>query len=113
MYSSYFNKQFLFSLSLNPPPKERVPTEAFESAINAVEQRLGLVGQPRIIAFHEKDGRRHAHAVWSRIDTKNMKANRLYILGSFLKIKPTAKRITADADDTTNKNRIKIVMATI
>ncbi len=67
-------KQFLFSLSLNPPPNERVPIETFESAIEAAEQRLGLDGQPRTIIFHEKDGRRHAHAVWSRIDTQNMRA---------------------------------------
>jgi hypothetical protein len=67
-------KQFLFSLSLNPPPKERVPIEVFESAIETIEQRLGLSGRPRAIVFHEKDGRRHAHAVWSRIDTGAMKA---------------------------------------
>jgi hypothetical protein len=67
-------KQFLFSLSLNPPPKERVPTEVFESAIERIEQRLGLVGQPRTVVFHEKDGRRHAHAVWSRIDTAHSRA---------------------------------------
>ena len=26
------------------------------------------------MVFHEKNGRRHAHAVWSRIDAENMKA---------------------------------------
>ena len=72
-------KQFLYSLSLNPPPEANVTTEQFEAAIDKVEERLGLTGQPRAIVFHEKqdrDGnlRRHAHAVWSRIDTENMKA---------------------------------------
>lgn len=67
-------KQFLFSLSLNPPPNERVSADAFESAVDAVEKKLGLEGQPRAIVFHEKDGRRHAHAVWSRIDCENMRA---------------------------------------
>jgi hypothetical protein len=67
-------KQFLFSLSLNPPPQERVEIEAFEEAIEAVEQKLGLSGQPRAVVFHEKEGRRHAHVVWSRIDTERMKA---------------------------------------
>lgn len=67
-------KQFLFSLSLNPPPGERVSVEAFESAIEAVEEKLGLTNQPRAIVFHEKDGRRHAHAVWSRIDAERMRA---------------------------------------
>ncbi|MEX5220151.1 MAG: relaxase/mobilization nuclease domain-containing protein [Nitrospira sp.] len=66
--------QFLFSLSLNPPPNEKVPVDVFEAAIETVEQKLGLDGQPRAIVFHEKDGRRHAHAVWSRIDPEQMKA---------------------------------------
>lgn len=34
-----------------------------------MEKRLGLDDQPRAIVFHEKYGRRHAHVVWSRIDT--------------------------------------------
>lgn len=67
-------KQFLFSLSLNPPPQEHVPIETFEAAIEAIEHKLGLQGQPRAIVFHEKEGRRHAHVVWSRIDTDKMKA---------------------------------------
>ena len=67
-------KQFLFSLSLNPPPNENVSVDAFEAAIKTIEQKLGLDGQPRAIVFHEKEGRRHAHVVWSRIDTEEMKA---------------------------------------
>lgn len=67
-------KQPLFSLSLNPPPREHVSTAAFEAAIDAAERKLGLQGQPRAIVFHEKEGRRHAHAVWSRIDAGRMKA---------------------------------------
>ena len=67
-------KQYLFSLSLNPPETENVPIEAFESAISDIETKLGLVEQPRAIVFHEKEGRRHAHCVWSRIDVEEMKA---------------------------------------
>lgn len=70
-------KKFLFSLSLNPPPKENVSTQDFENAIARVEDKLGLTGQPRAIVFHEKQGRRHCHAVWSRIDTEEMKAIKL------------------------------------
>lgn len=70
-------KNFLFSLSLNPPEKESVSVAAFETAVEMVEQRLGLDGQPRAIVFHEKDGRRHAHAVWSRIDADTMTARNL------------------------------------
>ena len=70
-------KQFLFSLSLNPPQQEIVKTEVFEAAIDRIEAELGLTGQPRAIVFHEKEGRRHAHTVWSRIDTDEMKAVQL------------------------------------
>lgn len=67
-------KQYLFSLSLNPPPAANVRTEDFEAAIARVETHLGLAGQPRAIVFHEKQGRRHAHCVWSRIKAEDMKA---------------------------------------
>ena len=67
-------KQFMFSLSLSPPADERVPIEVFEEAIEEAEKKLGLEGQPRAVVFHEKNGRRHAHVVWSRIDTEQMKA---------------------------------------
>jgi hypothetical protein len=67
-------KQHLFSLSINPPPDKQVSTEEFEQVIGRAEERLGLTGQPRAIVFHEKEGRRHAHAVWSRINAEEMKA---------------------------------------
>lgn len=70
-------KQFLFSVSLSPPPEERVPVQTFEEAIDRIEQKNGLTGQPRIVVFHEKEGRRHAHAVWSRIDAQEMTAKNL------------------------------------
>jgi hypothetical protein len=70
-------KQFLFSVSLSPPANESVRVEVFEKAVNEIEERLGLKGQPRIIVFHEKEGRRHAHAVWSRIDSETMTAKHL------------------------------------
>lgn len=67
-------KQFLFSLSLNPPLDAKVSVDKFLAAIDNAERSLGLEGQPRAIVFHEKDGRRHAHAVWSRIDGEQMRA---------------------------------------
>jgi hypothetical protein len=57
-------KQFLYSLSLNPPKSENVSTETFKQAIEQAEEKLGLTDQPRAIVFHEKNGRRHCHAVW-------------------------------------------------
>ncbi|WP_152498916.1 relaxase/mobilization nuclease domain-containing protein [Labrenzia sp. THAF82] len=75
-------KQHLFSLSLNPPKEADVSAREFEDAITRAEKRLGLDGQPRAIVFHEKRGvdgelRKHAHAVWCRIDTDTMKAVQL------------------------------------
>ncbi len=70
-------RQYLFSLSLNPPAGESVPVETFEGAIGQIEDRLGLKDQPRAIVFHEKEGRRHAHCVWSRIDAETMTAKQL------------------------------------
>ena len=80
-------KQFLFSLSINPPADKDLSTEQFIAAIDKAEAKLGLTGQPRAVVFHEKltaenteqdaVNRRHAHAVWSRIDTDEMKAIRL------------------------------------
>lgn len=70
-------QKFLFSLSLNPPETEIVPIDAFEAAIEMAEQQLGLDDQPRTVVFHEKEGRRHAHVVWSRIDNETMTARTL------------------------------------
>lgn len=67
-------KQFMFSLSLNPPKGVTVGESEFEKAANAAERALGLDGQPRAIVFHEKEGRLHAHVVWSRIDAATMRA---------------------------------------
>lgn len=70
-------KQFLFSLSLSPPEDQFVTPEAFQEAADTIEKKLGLEGQPRAIVIHEKEGRRHAHAVWSRIDAETMTARPL------------------------------------
>ncbi len=76
-------KQHLFSVSLNPPENEDVPAEVFEGAIESIEEKVGLTDQPRMVIFHEKEGRRHAHVVWSRIDAETMTAKQL----SFFKTK--------------------------
>lgn len=62
----------LYSLSINPSaPLSRAQ---YMAAIDHIEDKLGLTGQPRAIVFHVKDGREHCHAVWSRIDIETMKA---------------------------------------
>ena len=67
-------KQFLFSLSLNPPKETEVSLEDMMKAADQAEAKLGLDGQPRAVVVHEKEGRRHIHVVWSRIDAESMKA---------------------------------------
>lgn len=65
-------KQYLYSLSINPSaPLSR---EQYDEAIAAIEDRLGLTGQPRAVVFHVKHGREHCHVVWSRIDVEKMRA---------------------------------------
>ncbi len=61
-------KQFMFSVSLNPPAQEIAPIEYFEYAIKCIEEKMELTGQPHVLIFHEKEGRRHAHCIWSRIN---------------------------------------------
>lgn len=78
-------KQYLFSVSLNPPETENVAIEVFEGALASIEDKLGLRGQPRMVVFHEKEGRRHAHAVWSRIDAETMTAKQLSFFKSKLR----------------------------
>jgi hypothetical protein len=67
-------QKYLFSLSLNPPESANPTDQDFEAAIGRIEEDLNLSGQPRAIVIHEKNGRRHAHCVWSRIDAETMTA---------------------------------------
>mmetsp|Transcript_23889 Transcript_23889/g.43381 ORF Transcript_23889/g.43381 Transcript_23889/m.43381 type:complete len:442 (+) Transcript_23889:255-1580(+) len=67
-------EKYLYSLSVNPPPHHIADEDELISAIERAENALGLDDQPRAIVIHEKEGRRHAHVVWSRIDADKLKA---------------------------------------
>jgi hypothetical protein len=67
-------RQFLFSLSLSPPAGIEVPEEVLEAAVDEVGRRLGLSQMPRAVVYHAKKARRHAHAVWLRVDVSTMRA---------------------------------------
>lgn len=84
-------KQFMYSLSLSPPEDAIVESQYFEEVLGRVEKRLDLVDQPRVVIFHEKEGRRHAHCVWSRIDVGEMKS--INISHPKLKLKTIGKDI--------------------
>lgn len=79
-------RQYLFSLSLNPPADANVPVAVFEDTIARIEERLGLQDQARAVVFHTKENRTHAHVVWSRINADTMTA----VPMSFFKNKLTA-----------------------
>jgi predicted RNA methylase len=64
-------RQPFFSVILNPPTGHNATIEDFEAARDAVEAKFpALKGQPRALIFHEKEGRRHAHAIWDRINER-------------------------------------------
>ncbi len=74
-------KKGFYSLSINPDKSQRDWTEKeWQYAIDHIENKLGLSGQPRAIIFHEKIGesdgelRKHCHVVWSRIDGRELRA---------------------------------------
>lgn len=65
----------VYACFINPP--EPLTRLQYAQALAHIEKRLGLEGQPRIVVFHVKNGREHCHIVWSRIDTRAMKAIQL------------------------------------
>ncbi len=68
-------KNYLYSLSVNPDDRQGpMPRALYEDYVHRVETALGLQDQPRAIVYHIKEGREHAHVVWSRIDVQGMKA---------------------------------------
>lgn len=74
-------KNYLYSLSINPDPKQgELTREQYMDYLDRVEVRLGLSKQGRAVVFHIKkstetgEHREHCHAIYSRIDTANDKA---------------------------------------
>lgn len=65
----------VYACFINPP--EPLTRLQYAQALAHIEKLLGLEGQPRIVVFHVKNGREHCHVVWSRIDTRTMKAIQL------------------------------------
>ncbi|MEW8192190.1 MAG: relaxase/mobilization nuclease domain-containing protein, partial [Candidatus Thiodiazotropha sp.] len=68
-------ENYLYSLSINPDQRQgRLTRDQYMAYVDRVEEKLGLTDQGRAIVFHIKDGREHAHVVWSRIDLEKEKA---------------------------------------
>jgi hypothetical protein len=67
--------QPFYSVIYNPPKGHNATIEDFEEAMRRTEDEFPeLKGQPRIVMFHEKEGRLHSHGVWSRIDCERGRA---------------------------------------
>ncbi|MEO0681820.1 MAG: relaxase/mobilization nuclease domain-containing protein, partial [Pseudomonadota bacterium] len=68
-------RNYLYSLSVNPDRRQGpLPRELYAAYVDRIEEALGLAGQPRAVVFHIKEGREHAHVIWSRVDVQEMKA---------------------------------------
>ena len=63
----------LYHAAISPEPPHRFTPEQRTEAIDALEQKLGLDGHPRVVVLHEKQGREHLHVVWTRIDVHHMR----------------------------------------
>lgn len=66
-----------FHVIVNPPETRDLTYGEFERAFAALDDKFNLHDHARAVVFHEKDGRRHAHVAWSRIDTEHMRAAHL------------------------------------
>ena len=68
-----------FHVSVRNPDGETLDHDQWTYTANAIEQSLGLVNQPRAIAFHtcEETGESHMHVAWSRIDQESLTAKPL------------------------------------
>ena len=70
-------RKFMLSISFNPPPDAQVDEALIKQTMNRSLAQLKLSAQPYVLVAHEKEGRRHYHAVVSLIDTQDIKAIKL------------------------------------
>jgi hypothetical protein len=81
-------KKYYYSLSLSPDPAQgRLTREQYFDLIARTERSLELVGQPRAVVFHVKEGREHGHVVWSRVNTRGDKVKAVDIAHDRLKLR--------------------------
>jgi hypothetical protein len=85
-------EKHLYSLSINPPAP--LTRQQYLAAVDRIEKGLGLAGQPRAIVFHVKNGREHCHVVWSRIDSRNLRA--VHISHDRMKLRTLARELARE-----------------
>ena len=66
----------LYHASISPEASRPLTEVQVRQAVDLLEEKLGLHGQPRVVVLHRKNHRDHVHVVWSRInaDTGNAAA---------------------------------------
>jgi hypothetical protein len=64
----------IFHVQVRTPKGEELTREQWAHVADRIEKQLGFDDQPRAIVFHQKDGHRHMHLAWSRIDAETMHA---------------------------------------
>jgi hypothetical protein len=62
----------LYHAQINPAAGYTMTPEQWTRAVDVLEEKLGLTGQPRAVVLHVKDGREHAHVVWQRTEIETM-----------------------------------------
>jgi len=60
-------QQPFFHVIVNPPETAKITREQFAASFDKIETDMGLKDHPRAVVFHEKNGREHAHVVYSRM----------------------------------------------
>lgn len=63
-----------FHVQVRTPKGEELTREQWGHVADRIERQLGFIAQPRAVVFHQKEGQRHMHLVWSRIDAETMHA---------------------------------------
>lgn len=85
-------KKPLYSLSINP--SSPLSREQYATAIDRIEEGLGLSGQARAVVFHVKHGREHCHVVWSRVDPQSMRA--VHIAHDRMKLRTLSRELARE-----------------
>lgn len=65
------SKRPLYHSSISPEQTSPLSEPQIRQAVDHLEHRLGLHGQPRIVVVHRKKDREHIHIVWSRINAED------------------------------------------
>ncbi|WP_083850401.1 relaxase/mobilization nuclease domain-containing protein [Rhodovulum sp. PH10] len=68
--ATVISRRSLYHASISPEPTRPLTDAQISIAVDHLERKLGLRGQPRLVVVHRKSGREHVHVVWSRVDAE-------------------------------------------